>query len=61
MNRDDEMQLVMSNNDKISYKVESIQELTPTELQAMDSSSPCLALILAKQDSEKRWVAVGRP
>ncbi|MFT3893904.1 MAG: hypothetical protein QM730_19930 [Anaerolineales bacterium] len=30
MNRDDEMQLVMSNNDKISYKVESIQELTPS-------------------------------
>jgi len=61
MNREDVMVLFMSNNDKLSYKVESIQELTPAELQAMDASSPCLALILAKQDSEKRWVAVGRP
>jgi len=58
---DDVLVLLMSNNDKIPYKVESIQELTTTELQVMDSSSPCLALILAKQDSEKRWVAVGRP
>jgi hypothetical protein len=61
MNRDDVIELVMSNNDKLSYQVESIQELAPAELQEMDSSSPCLAIILAKQDSEKRWVAVGRP
>jgi hypothetical protein len=55
------IELVMSNNDKLSYQVESIQELAPAELQEMDSRSPCLAIILAKQDSEKRWVAVGRP
>jgi hypothetical protein len=61
MNRDDVIELVMSNNDKLSYQVESIQELTPAELQEMDSSTPCLAIILARQDSEKRWVAVGRP
>ena len=61
MNRDDMIELVMSNNDKLSYQVESIQELTPAEMQEMDSSMPCVALILAKQDSEKRWVVVGRP
>lgn len=61
MNREDVIELHMSNNDKLTYKVESIQELTPAQLQEMDSSSPCLAIILAKQDSEKRWVAVGRP
>jgi hypothetical protein len=61
MNQEDVIELHMSNNDKLSYTVESIQELTPAELQEMDSSSPCLALILAKQDSEKRWVAIARP
>lgn len=61
MSREDVIELHMSNNDKLTYKVEMIQELTPAQLQEMDSSSPCLAIILAKQDSEKRWVAVGRP
>lgn len=61
MNREDAIELLMSNNDRLSYKVESVQELTPAQLQEMDSSVPCLAVILAKQDSEKRWVAVGRP
>jgi hypothetical protein len=61
LNREDAIELVMSNNDTLSYQVESIQELTPAELQEMDSSTPCLTLILAKQDSEKRWVVIGRP
>jgi hypothetical protein len=61
MGRDDVIELVMSNNDRFTYQVESIQELTPAELQEMDSSMPCLAIILARQESEKRWVAVGRP
>jgi len=61
MNRDDVLVLLMSNNDKLEFNVESIQELTPAEMQEMDANSPCLALILAKQDSEKRWVVIGRP
>ena len=61
MTRDDVIDLYMSNNDKFSYTVISIQELTLAELQEMDSSSPCVAVILAKQDSEKRWVAIGKP
>lgn len=61
MNRDDVLELTMSNNDNFSYNVESIQELTFAEMQEMDSSSPCLALILAEQDSEKRWVVIARP
>jgi len=61
MNREDVLELSMSNKDRLSYNVESIQELTLAEMQEMDSSSPCLVLILAKQDSEKRWVVIGRP
>ncbi len=61
LNRDDVLELLMSNNDRLSYQVESIRELTPAELQKMDSNLPCLAVILAEQDSEKRWVVVGRP
>ena len=61
MNREDVLELKMSNNDRLSYQVESIQQLTPAEMQEMDSGTPCLALILAEQDSEKRWVVIGRP
>jgi hypothetical protein len=41
--------------------VYSIQELTLAEMQALDSSSPCLLLVLAKQDSDKRWVVNALP
>jgi hypothetical protein len=57
----DTIQLVMSNNDKLAYNVYSIQQLTLEEMQALDQNSPCLLLVLAKQDSEKRWVVTAKP
>jgi hypothetical protein len=57
----DTIDLSMSNNDKLTYKVYSIQELTLAEMQKLDSNSPCLLLVLAKQDSEKRWVVTALP
>jgi len=57
----DTIELVMSNNDKLVYNVYSIKELTLEEMQALDSNSPCLLLVLAKQDSDKRWVVTALP
>ena len=57
----DTIDLVMSNNDKLVYKVYSIKELTLEEMQALDSNSPCLLLVLAEQDSDKRWVVTALP
>lgn len=57
----DTFELKMSNNDKLTYTVYSIKELTLAEMQELDSGSPCLLLVLAKQDSEKRWVVTALP
>jgi len=57
----DTIDLVMSNNDRLTYTVYSIQELTLAEMQELDSNSPCLLLVLAEQDSDKRWVVTALP
>ena len=57
----DMITLVMSNNDSLTYTVFSIQEMTLAEMQAMDSTSPCLLLVLAEQDSDQRWVVTAKP
>ena len=57
----DSIELVMSNNDQLAYDVFSIQELTLEEMQALDQNSPCLLLVLAEQDAEKRWVVTAKP
>ncbi|HSL45289.1 MAG TPA: hypothetical protein VK897_17780 [Anaerolineales bacterium] len=56
LNPKDPIELLMSNNDKLVYEVYSIRQLTPEEMQQLDSNSPCLLLILTQSDSEKRWV-----
>ena len=61
LNPKDPIDLVMSNNDKLVYQVYSVQQLTPAELQKLDSNSPCLLLILAQPDAEKRWVLTALP
>ena len=61
LTQDDSIELVMSNNDRLSYAVFSIQELTLVEMQALDQNSPCLLLVLAEQDAEKRWVVTAKP
>jgi hypothetical protein len=61
MTQNDSIGLVMSNGDVIEYQVYSIREMSFEEMQELDSGSPCLLLILAKQDSEKRWVVTALP
>jgi|GEM_PF-1151984 len=61
LNPKDPIDLVMSNNDKFVYQVYSVQQLTPEELQNLDSNSPCLLLILTQPDAEKRWVLTAIP
>jgi hypothetical protein len=39
----------------------SIQQLTLAEMQELDQNSPCLLLVLAEQDAEKRWVVTAKP
>jgi hypothetical protein len=57
----DTINLVMSNNDSLTYTVFSIQEMTLAEMQAMDSTSPCLLLVLTEQDSDQRWAVIAKP
>lgn len=61
LNSKDPIELVMSNNDKLVYQVYSVQQLTPEEMQKLDSNSPCLLLILTQPDAEKRWVLTALP
>ena len=57
----DEINLVMSNNDKLVYQVSSVKQFTPEELQQVDSNSPCLLIILTQPDAERRWVLTALP
>jgi hypothetical protein len=61
LNPDDPIELVMSNNDRLVYKVYSVQQLSNEKLQKLPSDSPCLLLVLAKADSETRWVLTAFP
>lgn len=61
LNPEDPIELTMSNNDHLVYKVYSIEQLTNEELQRLPSDSPCLLLILAKAETETRWVLTALP
>jgi hypothetical protein len=61
LNREDPINLGMSNNDQLTYKVYSIQQMSPEEMQSLDSNTPCLLIVLAEPDAEKRWVLTAIP
>jgi hypothetical protein len=61
LNPNDPIELSMSNNDKLVYEVYSIRQLTPAEMQELDSNSPCLLLILTQSEAEERWVLTALP
>ena len=61
LNKDDQIEIVMSNNDRLVYNVYSVGELSNEELQKVPTDSPCLLLVLAKADSETRWVLTALP
>ena len=57
----DPIELVMSNNDKLSYGVYSVEKMTDEEIQNVDANSPCLLLILTVSESGERWVLTAVP
>lgn len=61
LNPDDPIELGMSNNDKLTYKVYSVQQMSPEEMQELDSNSPCLLIVLAEPEAELRWVLTALP
>lgn len=61
LTRQDSIELVMSNSDRLTYDVFAIQSLTLEEMQALDQNSPCLLVVLAEQDAEQRWVVTAKP
>jgi hypothetical protein len=61
LNPDDPIELTMSNNDELVYSVYSVQEMTPEEIQQLDSNTPCLLIILTQSGSEARWVLTALP
>jgi hypothetical protein len=61
MKADDAIQLSMSNYDSIIYKVQSIEQVPSSEIAKLATDSPCLLLILSKQDSDSRWVVTAKP
>lgn len=58
---DDPLQLSMSNYDSITFKVKSIQQVEPAQIQQLASDTPCLLVILTKQDTSTRWVVTAKP
>lgn len=61
LTRDDSIELIMSNNDRIKYDVYSIEQLTIEDMQKRSSNSPCLMLVLAEANTDKRWVVTANP
>lgn len=61
LTREDQIELIMSNNDKLAYTVSSIDQLSIEEMQALDSESPCMLLVLAQSNSDERWVVTAIP
>ena len=61
LTRDDQLELVMSNNDRWSYDVFSITEMTIEDMQEVSSNTPCLLLVLADVNTETRLVVTAYP
>jgi hypothetical protein len=61
LNQDDPIELGMSNNDILTYNVYTIRQMSPEEMQELDSNSPCLLIVLAEPETEERWVLTALP
>ena len=61
LNPEDQIELGMSNSDKLNYSVYSIRQMSPEEMRELDSNSPCLLIVLAEPEAEKRWVLTALP
>lgn len=61
LNPDDPIELGMSNSDRLIYKVYSIRQMSPDEMQTLDTNTPCLLIMLTEDDAEKHWVLTALP
>lgn len=61
LTRDDKLELVMSNNDRWSYDVYSITQMSLEDMQKVSSNTPCLLLVLADVKTDTRWVVTAYP
>jgi hypothetical protein len=57
----DEINVVMSNADRLKYKVQSVQEVPANEAYRLSPDYPSLIIILANDISDTRWVAIATP
>ena len=59
----DQIELTMSNLDRLEYKVHSIQQMSMAEIQAVDPKKPSLLIILFEEDgtTDTHWVVTALP
>jgi hypothetical protein len=57
----DPIQLVFDNNTTITYKVQQILRVGATDTSILTDVKPSLAVILAGENSDNRWVIIGMP
>ncbi len=61
LTREDQIELIMSNNDVLEYTVSSIDQLSIEDMQTLDAGTPCMLLVLAQAGTEERWVVTAIP
>ena len=57
----DQLELVMSNGDIITYDVYSITQMSIEDMQKVSSNSPCLLVVLADANTDTRLVVTAYP
>jgi hypothetical protein len=55
---DDTIELFMSNNDILTYQVDTIEQLPRTQTDVLTSKTPSLVVILYQEGASDRWVVV---
>jgi hypothetical protein len=58
---DMEIELLMSNNQKLIYKVESVQRMDRDDTDILHGNTAALVLILYGEDNPDRWVVISKP
>ena len=61
LTKEDQIELVMSNNDVLAYTVDSIDQLSIEDMQKLGSDSPCMLMVLAQAGTDERWVVTAIP
>jgi len=61
LTQNDQLELVMSNGDIITYDVYSITQMSIEDMQKVSSNSPCLLVVLADANTDTRLVVTAYP